>query len=77
VIDIFEEDGLKKYNPHYLLTFLEHVVNSYMNCRVKLSNGEEGDIVFINKVRMSKPMVKTKTSFLDLSKTDVKIESVL
>ena len=77
VIDMFEEDGLKKYNPRYLLTFLEHVVNSYMNCKVRLSNGEEGDIVFINKVRMSKPMIKTKTSFLDLSKSDVKIESVL
>ena len=77
VIDMFEEDGLKKYNPHYLLTFLDHVVNSYMNCKVKLSNGEEGDIVFINKVRMSKPMVKTKDNFLDLSKTDLKIESIL
>ena len=77
VIDMFEEDGLKKYNPKYLLTFLEHVVNSYMNCKVKLSNGEEGDIVFINKVRMSKPMVRTKDSFLDLSKVDVKIESIL
>ncbi len=78
VINMFEEDGLKKYNPKYLLTFLEHVVNSYMNCKVKLSNGEEGDIVYINKVRLSKPMVKTKDNFLDLSKmTDVNIESVL
>ena len=68
VINMFEEDGLKKYNPKYLLTFLEHVVNSYMNCKVRLSNGEEGDIVFINKVRLSKPMVKTKNHFIDLSK---------
>lgn len=72
VINMFEEDGLKKYNPKYLLTFLEHVVNSYMNCKVRLSNGEEGDIVFINKVRLSKPMVKTKNNFIDLSKqTDI------
>lgn len=77
VINMFEEDGLKKYNPKYLLTFLEHVVNSYMNCKVKLSNGEEGDIVFINKVRLSKPMVKTKDNFIDLSKQpDVNIEQV-
>ena len=78
VINMFEEDGLKKYNPKYLLTFLEHVVNSYMNCKVRLSNGEEGDIVYINKVRLSKPMIKTKNNFIDLSKqTDVNIESIL
>ena len=78
VIYMFEEDGLKKYNPKYLLTFLEHVVNSYMNCKVRLSNGEEGDIVFINKVRLSKPMVKTKNNFIDLSKqTDINIDSIL
>lgn len=57
---------------------MEHVVNSYMNCKVRLSNGEEGDIVFINKVRLSKPMVKTKNNFIDLSKqTDINIDSIL
>ena len=77
VINNFEMDGLKQYNPKFLLTFLEHVVNSYMNCKVKLSNGEEGDIVYINKVNLSKPLVKTKDNFIDLSKvTDVSIESV-
>ena len=49
-----------------------------MSCKVRLSNGEEGDIVFINKVRLSKPMVKTKNNFIDLSKqTDINIDSIL
>lgn len=78
VINSFEADGLRKYNPKYLLTFLENVVNSYVNCKVKLSNGEEGDIVFINRVSLSKPLIKTKDDFIDLSKnSDVSIESVL
>lgn len=78
VIDNFESNGLKKYNPKYLLTFLEHVVNSYMNCTVTLSNGEQGDVVYINKVNLSKPLIKTKDSFIDLSKkSDIKIESIL
>lgn len=77
VINSFEEDGLRKYNPQYLMTFFEHVVNSYMNCKVKLSNGEEGDIVYINKVNLSKPMIKTKDSFIDLSKTNISIEQIL
>lgn len=78
VINMFENDGLQKYNPQYLLTFLEHVVNSYMNCKVRLSNGEEGDIVYINKVRLSKPMIKTKDSYIDLSKnTELNIETIM
>ena len=78
VINNFESDGLKKYNPKFLLTFLENVVNSYVNCRVKLSNGLEGDIVYINRVSLSKPLIKTKDDFIDLSKTtDVSIESIL
>lgn len=78
VINNFEENGLRKYNPKYLLTFLENVVNSYMNCKVKLSNGEEGDIVYINKVNLSKPLIKTKDNFIDLSKNyHVSIEKIL
>jgi putative nucleotidyltransferase with HDIG domain len=78
VIENFERDGLKKYNPKFLLTFLENVVNSYMNCRVRLSNGEQGDIVYINRVSLSKPLVKTKDKFIDLSrKSDINIESIL
>lgn len=78
VINMFEEDGLKKYNPKFLLTFLEHVVNSYMNCKVKLSNGVEGDIVYINKVSLSKPLIKTNNEYIDLSKkSDIKILSIL
>lgn len=78
VINNFEENGLRKYNPRFLLTFLENVVNSYMNCKVKLSNGEEGDIVYINKVNLSKPLIKTKDNFIDLSKNyHVSIEKIL
>jgi putative nucleotidyltransferase with HDIG domain len=78
VIENFERDGLKKYNPKFLLTFLENVVNSYMNCRVRLSNGEQGDIVYINRVSLSKPLIKTKDDFIDLSKkSDINIESIL
>ncbi len=77
VINSFEEDGLKKYNIHYLMTFFDHVVNSYMNCKVKLSNGEEGDIVYINKVSLSKPMIKTTdNNFIDLSKSQLRIEKI-
>lgn len=76
VISIFESEGLQKYDGHYILTFLEHIATTYMNNRVRLSNGKEGDVVFMNKNILSKPMIKCGKEFIDLSKeTDIYIET--
>ena len=34
VIAEFEKDGLQKYKPKYILTFLENIANAYQNNRV-------------------------------------------
>lgn len=76
VISIFETEGLQKYDSHYILTFLEHIANTYMNNRVRLSNGKECDVVFMNKNSLSKPMIRCGKEFIDLSKeTDIYIET--
>ncbi len=67
VIEIFEKEGLQKYETEYILCFLENVVLTYMNNRVRLSNGLEGDIVYINRQILSKPMIKCGDEFIDLS----------
>ena len=67
VISIFESEGLQKYDSEYILTFLEYVVNSYVNNRVLLSNGLVGDIVLINKMDLSHPMVHCGSHYIDLS----------
>lgn len=68
VVSVFENEGFQKYDSKFLLTFLEHVSATYMNNRVRLSNGEEGEIVYMNPHRYSKPMIQTKNNFVDLSK---------
>lgn len=68
VIAIFEEEGLQKYDPHYILTFLENVVNTYIQHRVRLTNGKEGDVVYINPGHLSKPTIKIGSHYIDLSK---------
>ena len=57
---------------------LQNIADTYMLNRVKLSDGREGDIVFINKQRLSKPMVKCGDEFVDLTKVpDVYISAIL
>ncbi|MCR5301109.1 MAG: HD-GYP domain-containing protein [Lachnospiraceae bacterium] len=76
VISIFEAEGLQKYDGHYILTFLEHVATTYMNNRVRLNNGMEGDVIFMNRNQYSRPMLQCGDKFIDLSREpDLYIET--
>ncbi len=78
VIEIFEEEGFRKYDVNYILTFLENIVDSYIRNRCLLSDGREGDIIFINKHRLSRPIVQCGTEYVDLSATpNIYIECLL
>lgn len=78
VISIFEEEGLQKYDPHYILTFLERIVSSYMHNNVQLNDGRIGEVIMINKNKLSKPVVHVGNDYVDLSKThDLWIENLV
>lgn len=79
VIAAFEEDGLQKYNTKYILTFLERIANAYQNSKVILSDGRSGKIVYINKSRLSRPIVQVDADeMVDLSREkDITITSIL
>lgn len=69
VIEIFEEEGFRKYDVNYIITFLENVVTSYIRNHCLLNDGREGDIIFINKHKLSRPIVQCGTDYVDLSTT--------
>lgn len=78
VITSFENEGLQKYDPHFVLTFLENVVNSFVNQRVRLTNGLEGDIIYINPVQLARPTIKCGAQFLDLTThKEIAIEAMI
>ena len=78
VIEIFEAEGLQKYDPEFIMTFLENIVNTYLHNEVKLNNGETGTVVFINQHQLSKPVIRQGEKFLDLSKEpNLHIEAII
>lgn len=79
VIEMFEQEGLHKYDIVYIMTFLENVINTYIDNRVMLSDGRIGVIKFIDKNNLSKPMVQlADQSFVELAKyRDLTIEKIL
>lgn len=77
-ISIMEDEGLQKYETSYIMTFLKNVVNTYINNRVLLSDGEEGEVIFIHREHLARPTVKCGETFLDLSvRKDIEILSII
>ncbi len=78
VITEFEKDGLQKYKPKYILTFLERIATAYQNNRVMLDNGQTAKIILLNRNHLSKPLVQLDDgTYLDLCKSPLYIKSLI
>lgn len=78
VIKLFEEDGLHRYDPHIMMTFLNNIVNTYINNTIRLNDGTIGEIIMINSMNLTCPIIKAEDKFIDLSKhPELKIEAII
>lgn len=81
VINEFEKDGLNKYRTKYILTFLEHIANTYNNSRIMLNNAKTGRVVYINKSNLSRPVIQLDNgdiiNLADSAYNDIYIKSIL
>lgn len=68
-IGIFQSEGLTKYDPKYLMVFLDGIMHAYLNYTVRLSNGETGRIVMMHRESLSRPVIQISDDrFIDLAK---------
>lgn len=79
VISNFEDEGLQKYKPKYILTFLSHIAETYRSNRVLLNDGRSAKIVMLNQSRLSRPIIQFDDgSCVDLStQNQLQIQAVL
>lgn len=56
------------FEPGALYKFIERTVEAYINTEVRLSNGDIGRVVLLNKNFLSRPVVISDTKTYDLSK---------
>lgn len=79
VISAFEHEGLKKYDPHFILTFLEHIAYTYQNNRILLSDGREANIIMLNSRDLSRPIIEVDDgSYINLATSkDLHIASLI
>ncbi len=78
VIEMFEQEGLSMFDAEYILVFMENIVQTYIKNWVRLSNGKEGEIVMLNKQKLSRPVILCGTEFINLLEhPEISIEEVL
>lgn len=78
VIAQFEQEGLQKYKPQFILTFLNRIANTYIHNNVRLNDGTVGEIVFINK-RLTRPTIRTVSEeFINLEeRLDLYVQAII
>lgn len=78
VIHNFEINGYGKYDPNVMMAFLSNILNNFIHYKVLLNDGQAGEICFINKSELSRPLLKCGGSFIDLTlRRDLKIVKLL
>lgn len=78
VIEIYVQEGLQKYESEYILTFLNRIAESYINEQVRLSDGREGRLIYIDGQALSRPTILAGSDVVDLRKEkSLHIEEIL
>lgn len=68
VISMFEDEGYTKYDPKYLIPFLQGISDTYLHNNILLNDGREGEIILTNKAAISKPGILVGGEYIDLTK---------
>lgn len=78
VIETLEKQYIGALDASILRTFIANIYPYYIGRRVILSNGISGELVYINPLMHSKPVIKTSTGFIDLNdRPDLIIDEML
>ena len=78
VIKMYEDEGYQKYDPKYLIPFLQGISDTYLHDTVLLNDGRQGEIIMTNKTALSRPFIMIGDEFVDLSRRpDLNIVSIL
>lgn len=73
-IEILRAESFGKLDPKITNIVIKNVADCYVGNKVKLSNGQIGEVILLNRSDLTRPLIKLMDStFVDLS-TDFKIE---
>lgn len=71
---IIKDESFSGLDPTISDVFLSNIASHFINNRVELSNGKTGEVVYVNRYALNRPLIKLENGeFVDLS-TDYSLE---
>lgn len=64
---LLKEESFKGLDPKLSQLFLKNISQFFINNKVRLSDGRIGEVVYVNKFALNRPLVKVSDEFIDLS----------
>lgn len=58
LIKYFNDSGFQKYEADYVLTFLENILNLFLEHKVTLCSGMDENVIFVNRGTCLKPPIR-------------------
>ena len=71
--NIMKDESFKGLDPTITEVFMSNIASFFINNKVKLNDGRIGEVVYVNKFALNRPLIKTANGFIDLS-TDYSLE---
>lgn len=73
--NIIKDESFKGLDPKISDVFMSNIASYFINNKVKLSDGRIGEVIYVNKYALNRPLVKVDDGFIDLS-SDYSLEIV-
>ncbi len=67
VFELMQHGSFGVLDPVVLKVFLDNITNYYIGTKVRLNTGEMGEVIFMNRMNLSKPVVMVNDRYIDTS----------
>ncbi len=75
---IIKDESFKGLDPKISEVFLKNIAAFFVNNKVRLSDGRIGEVIYLNKVALNRPLIRVAGEFIDLSSDySIDIEEVI
>lgn len=65
VFELMQHGSFGIIDPVVLSVFLDNITSYYIGAKVRLNTGEVGEVVFMNRMNLSRPVIKVDDRYID------------
>ena len=75
--EMFQTLGMNMFDIRVLDVFLKNISLNFTGLNVILENGERAEIVYVPPYEITKPIILNGTTFIDITRSNTKISSII